>query len=179
MKTNILCAIFALAFVMSGCRSSKSPIDTFVMPCSEQVSENGVIHAWASGQSDSKTAARQKAQINALADLATKLNASVGATTDKYISTLGEGEQANKSKTFLNTKIQSTVKQTLTNAKIICDQWTEDKATGQFTNYIMMEINGKEYMDLLFEELSKNREVTIDKEILNKLFLENIEKSNK
>lgn len=178
MRTNIICAIFALAFIICGCGSSKkSPIKTFVMPCSEYKSGDGVLRAWAVGVSDSKTSARKKAQMTASADLAASLSNTIKNTTEKYITSLGEGNLKNETKSFLNNQIKSIVNQTITGATIVCDQWTEDKATGQFSNYIAMEIKGEDYMNLLYEEISKNQNIAIDKNLLNKLFLENIGKS--
>ena len=56
MKKILLFAICAIAAIsISSCRSSKnekSPIKTYVMPCSEHVSSDGVLRAWASGRSD-------------------------------------------------------------------------------------------------------------------------------
>ena len=56
---------------MSSCGSSKkvekSPIKTFVMPCSQLVSSDGVLRAWAVGKSDNENTARKKAQTEAAA----------------------------------------------------------------------------------------------------------------
>lgn len=184
MKTYILFASMLLgSMCLYSCGSSKkaekSPIETFVMPCSELKSGDGILRAWGSGKSDSETSARKKAQVTAAADLAAMLSRTVNATTEEYTASLSEGQLPTGTKSFLSDKTQMTVAKTLTNATIACDRWTKDEATGQYTNYIVLEIDGEDYLALLKEELNKKKDVSVDMELLEKLFLKHIENSNK
>ena len=177
MKRIIVYAsIIGSTCVLGSCSSSKkiekSPIDTYVMPCSDLKSGNGVIRAWASGSSDNEMAARKKAQAAASAELAAILEKTVKTTTEDYTSTLSEG-QASESKSFFNEKTQITVEKTLKGATIVCDRWVKDEKTGQHTNYIVMELRGEEYLKSLYEEMSKGS--SIDKVLLEKLFMKNID----
>lgn len=175
-KTVLYGAILGCICLLGSCGSSKkiekSPVDTYVMPCSELKSGDGVIRAWASGNSDNEMTARKKAQAAASAELAAMLEKTVKTTTEDYISTLSEG-QASESKSFFNEKTRITVEKTLKGATIVCDRWVKDEKTGQHTNYIVMELRGEEYLKSLYEEMSKVS--SIDKALLEKLFIENID----
>ena len=83
--------------------------------------------------------------------------------------------EANKaaSKSFLSDRTKITVDKTISGATIICDRWNKDE-NGQYTNYIVLELKGAEYLKALYEELSKNQEVQIDKQLLEELFMKNI-----
>lgn len=181
MKSYKYYAILALnVFVLCSCGSSKriekSPVETFVMPCSEMVSGNGVLRAWASGKSDNETAARKKAQIAASADLAAMLGKVVRATTEDYTTNLSENKMG-LSKSLLNDKTKVIVEQSLKGATIVCERWVEDDSTGQFTNYLVMELRGEEYLKSLYEELKKSGITEVDKDLLKDLFLKNIDKN--
>lgn len=183
MKSYKYYAILALnVFVLCSCGSSKriekSPIETFVMPCSEMVSGNGVLRAWASGKSDNETAARKKAQIAVSADLAAMLGKVVQATTEDYTTNLSENRMG-LSKSLLDDKTKVVVEQSLKGATIVCDRWVKDDSTGQYTNYLVMELQGEEYLKSLYEELKKSGVTEIDKDLLEDLFLKNIDKSVK
>lgn len=180
MKKILLFTMCAIAaFTFSSCRSSKnekSPIKTYVMPCSEHVSSDGVLRAWASGSSDNETAARKKALASASAELAAILTKTVNSTTEDYTSSLNEGVNG-MSKSFLSEKNKITVEKTLSGATIVCDRWNKDE-NGQYTNYIVLELKGKEYLKALYEELSKESNSEINKELLEELFIKNINSSN-
>lgn len=179
MKKIILFAVCVLAMAtFSSCRSSKekSPIKTFVMPCSEYTKGDGALRAWASGASDNETTARKKALATASAELAAMLSKTIKQTTEDYSSALTEGENV-LSKSFMNDKVKITVEKSIEGATIICDRWNKDE-NGQYTNYIVLELKGNDYLKALYEELSKNSDVSLDKELLQKLFLENINKNS-
>lgn len=180
MKKLHCISLLLLFLCLCSCGSSKkvekSPIKTFVMPCSELVSGNGVLRAWASGRSDNETAARKKAQAAAAAELAAMLSRTVQATTEDYTTALS-GADRSESRSLLNDKVKISVNETLKGATIACDRWTHDEATGQYTNYIVMELQGEEFLKILYETLGSSRQ--IDRELLRKLFMENIDKSAK
>ena len=179
MKKIILFAVCVLAMAtFSSCRSSKekSPIKTFVMPCSEYTKGDGALRAWASGASDNETTARKKALATASAELAAMLSKTIKQTTEDYSSALTEGENV-LSKSFMNDKVKITVEKSIEGATIICDRWNKDE-NGQYTNYIVLELKGNDYLKALYEELSKNSDVSVDKELLQKLFFENINKNS-
>lgn len=180
MKNLTWIVVVLLAFVLGSCASEKkvqkSPIKTFVMPCSQLVSSDGVLRAWAVGKSDNENTARKKAQTAAAAELAALLSRTVQATTEEYSTALAGGEQA-ESRSLLKDKVKVTVSETLQGATIACDQWTHDKATGQYANYLVLELQGEEFMKMLFERLGKNSKV--DQELLRKIFLQQIEQVGK
>ena len=163
-----------------GCSSSKkvekSPIKTYTMPCQEYVSGEGALRAWASGTSDSEMTARKKAQIAAAAGLASQLQRTLLATVEDYTTTLGKAMTA-ESKTFFNERIKSVTSQTLKGTAIVCERWHKDETTGQYTNYMVMELRGEEYLEQVYNQLQKSGTTGVDKQLLEKLFIENINKS--
>lgn len=179
-KILVWSATVFTALTMVGCGSAnkvaKSPIATYVMPCSEYVSGDGVLRAWAIGKSDSEATARKKAQSMASAELAAMLAKTVATTTEDYTTALSEGLVA-ASRSLLNETSKQTVEKTLSGATVICDRWNKDEQSGQYTNYIVMELKGDEYLKNLYEELSKNSTLSVDQALLQKLFFKNIEES--
>lgn len=179
-KILVWSAAIWMGVAIVGCGSSKkahkSPIATYVMPCSEYVSGDGVLRAWAIGKSDNEATARKKAQAMASAELAAMLAKTVATTTEDYTTALSEGLVA-ASKSLLSEKSKQTVEKTLSGATIVCDRWNKDEQSGQYTNYIVMELKGDEYLKNLYEELGKNSSVSIDQTLLRKLFFKNIEES--
>ena len=168
-----------VALCVTGCKSSKqaiepkSPIPTYEMPCADMVSGNGLLRAWALGRSDSEATARKKAQANASAELAAMLKKTVESTTEDYTAALTEGMDA-ASKSFFSEKIKVSVNKSVSGAVIVCDQWHKDEQTGLFTNYIVMELSGEEYLKTLYQELGKNTSVNVDKALLERLFTKHI-----
>ncbi len=181
MRIYLFYAVLVLGAVsFSSCGSSKkiekSPIETIVMPCSEMVSGNGVLRAWASGKSDSEMAARKKAQVSAATDLAATLERIVGALIEDKWVTVSE-TNAGMSKSLFTEKATLSVKQTLKGATIVCDRWVKDEVTGQYTNYIVMELRGEEYLKQLYDNIGNDGGVSIDKELLKKEFFKLIDES--
>lgn len=176
---KIYAVVTFVTMVLSSCGSSKkmekSPIETFVMPCSDMVSGDGLLRAWASGKSDNEMTARKKAQTAASADLAAMLEKMVKATTEDYTTNLAEG-RTGLSKSLLNDKTKIAVNQSLKGAKIVCDRWEKNDSTGQYTNYLVLELRGEEYLKSLYEELKNSGITEVDKELLKTLFFKNIEK---
>jgi hypothetical protein len=65
----------------------------------------------------------------------------------------------------------------LKGAAIVCDRWNKDESTGQYTNYMVMELRGEEYLKALYKELDKNSSMSVDRKLLDKMFLEQINKN--
>lgn len=148
------------------------------MPCSEHVSNDDVLRAWASGTSDNESTARKKALASASAELGAMLSKTIESTTEQYTTALVEGENG-ISKSYLNEKAKIVVETVLSGATIVCDRWNKNNENGQYTNYIVLELKGKDYLDALYKELSKNNSGTLDKELLEKLFIKNVNESLK
>lgn len=184
MRKIFYCIEFAAAaLLLTSCGSSKklaqqSPIETFSMPCVEYTSGEGALRAWASGKSDNQMAARKKAQVSATAQLAAMLEQTIETTTKEYTSNITDNNVGG-SKSLLNEVSKVSVKKSLQGATILCDKWTKDEATGQYTNYIVMELKGETYLESLYSELSQKPDVSINKEELEKLFMKHINEVNK
>jgi hypothetical protein len=181
MRTMMIYAILVLGVLsLNSCVASKkiekTPIETFVMPCSEMVSGNGVLRAWASGKSDSEMSARKKAQMAAAADLAATLERIVEALIEDKSVIMSNADQG-ISKSFFSEKATLTVKQSLKGVAIVCDRWVKDEVTGQYTNYLVMELRGDEYLKLLYNEIDKDGKTAIDKRKLEEQLFKLINES--
>jgi hypothetical protein len=177
MKKYTLFIILAIAAIsFSSCSSKRSPIKTFVMPCSECVKSKDAIRVWASGTSDDETTAHKKAMATASAELASVLSKTVNTITEQYTTALNEGRQG-QSKTLFNEKNIIEVNRVINGATIVCDEWTKSE-NGQYTNYIVLELKGNKIVEAIGNEVETARE-SVDKELLNSLFQKNLQETNK
>ena len=112
------------------------------------------------------------------AELAAILAKTVESTTEEYSTILSEG-MSSESKSLLTDKTKITVNQTLAGATIVFDRWDKDEKTGQFINYIVLELKGDDYLKNLYKELEKNDAVTVDRDLLQRLFLKHIDENSK
>ena len=166
------------AMLFTSCGASKtlaqtSPVETFVMPCSEFKTGDGILRAWASGVSDNQMAARKKAQNAAVAQLAAMLNQVVESTTTDLSTNLTDSNTG-LSKSLMNEAVTIVVKQTLQGATVACDKWAKDDATGQYTNYVVMELRGEAYLEALYSVLEKSGNTSYDRKQLEELFLKHL-----
>lgn len=180
MKKIAYVMVAVVALSMTACGSSKkvereSPIETFVQPCSELKTADGMLRAWGMGRSDNETTARTKAKMQASAELAEQLQQVVLATAEDYTTELSGGIDA-ASKRLLESTVKTVTKQTLTGTVIVCDEWHKDEQTGLITNYVTMEIDGEEFLNNLYKKLEDNKLVNVDKELLTRLFMKQIGK---
>jgi len=114
----------------------------------------------------------------ASAELAAILAKTVESTTEEYSTILSEG-MSSESKSLLTDKTKITVNQTLAGATIVFDRWDKDEKTGQFINYIVLELKGDDYLKNLYKELEKNDAATVDRDLLQRLFLKHIDENSK
>ena len=172
-----LTSFFAIFLLATSCKSTKktikkSPIDTYIQPCSDLVKSDTLLRVWAMGRSDSETTARKKAMTMAYSDLASMLEKTVGSMVEEYGTILSEGKQA-ASKELLLQKTVTTSNQIIKGARIVCDQWANEEATGQYVNYIVMEINPDTYIRMLSDEI-KGTGNAVDDVLLKDLFIKHI-----
>lgn len=113
----------------------------------------------------------------AYADLAGMLEKTVGSMVEEYSATLSEGKQG-ASKELLLQKTITTSNRVVKGARIVCDQWANDEETGQYANYIVMEINPDIYIRMLSDEIKKTGN-TVDEALLKELFIKYINKGQK
>lgn len=177
-----LTLLLSILLFAASCKSSKdtakkSPINTYVQPCSDLIQSDTIMRTWAMGRSDSETTARKKATTMAYADLASMLEKTVGSMVEEYSATLSEGKQA-ASKELLLQKTITTSNRVVKGARIVCDQWANDESTGQYANYIVMEITPDTYIRMLSDEMKKAGN-TVDDALLKELFIKHINQGKK
>lgn len=170
----VLMAIAAATFC--SCSSTKSPIKTFVMPCSDCVKADDALRVWASGTSDNETTAHKKAMATASAELAAILSKTVNTITEQYTTELTEGREG-QSKSLLDEKIIISVKQTISGATVVCDEWTKDE-NGQYTNYIVMELKGSKIIEAITKSIEGGNS-NVNLELLKKLLQNSIKEAGK
>lgn len=183
MKKLLLIALAASAVIMivPGCGTArktigKSPVETFPMPGTDYLSGNGLIRAWGIGKSNSESVARKKAKLNASSELASTLESVVSSTLDNYVAALSENSTS-EYRSLLVGKTSITAQQALSGAVIIYDRWEKDESTGEYTNYIVMELKGEQYINLLYKTLDTDLE--FNKDLFNNFFLESIDLQGK
>lgn len=167
-------SLILLLFFLASCKSTKntakeSPIKTYIQPGSDLVQSDTTLRAWSMGRSDSETTARKKAITMAYSDLAGMLERTVASMVEEYTTTLSEGNQAT-SKELLLQKSIITSNRVVNGAKIIYDKWATDDKTGQYVNYIVMEIDPNTYIRILSNEIEKTGN-SVDSSLLKELFI--------
>lgn len=164
---------------MTSCGTSQkaveqTPVSTYVQPCSECLNQENTLRGWGVGKSDSQATARKKAQAMASADLAAQLQKTVRTAIENYSAVLSEGN-ASASKALLVEKTEIIVNQTLRGVTTICDRWAEGETAGQYTNYLVLEINPEAYIKAVSDALTSGG-VSVDGNLLRELFLKEIGK---
>ncbi len=176
MKKILFWALsLTLLMGVAGCATNKvakSKEKTFVMPCSEYVKPEGALSAWASGTSDDQSTARKKAMAAASAQIAAQIAKTVETTTEDYAAALKDAD-SNISKSLLIEKSKILVSQTIKGATIVCDQWHKAD-DGKYTNYIVMELQGTDFLEMIYQTLTKQENEAFNKALLEKIFLENL-----
>lgn len=172
-----LTVLLSVLLFAASCKSSKdlvkrSPVDTYIQPCSDLAQSDTILRAWAMGRSDSETTARKKALTMAYADLAGMLEKTVGSMVEEYSTILSEGRQG-ASRELLLQKTITTSNKVVKDARIVCDQWANDEASGQYTNYIVVEIHPDTYVRMLSDEMKKTG-TSVDDTLLKELFIKHI-----
>lgn len=177
MKKYTFFVIMAMAAAtFCSCGSTKSPIKTFVMPCSDCVKADDALRVWAAGTSDSETTAHKKAMATASAELAALLSKTVNTITEQYTTILNDGREG-QSKSLLDEKSIIAVKQVINGATIVCDEWTQNEK-GQYTNYIVLELKGNKIIEAITKS-AETEERKVEQELLNKLFQKNLQEAGK
>lgn len=176
----IILAAFALASCGTTGKVAQKSVKTYVQPGSDLLDAPNVLRAWAMGSSDSEMTAKKKAMASATAELARMLNSAVSSTIKDYCVSLSDSD-ASASKEFLSQKTEIVIKQLLQGVRPIFDQFEPANSNGMFTNYVVLELSGEDFVKKLVESLNTtkaNNNPSIDQKLLNDLFLKTIN-SNK
>lgn len=170
---KLIYTVFA-SVCMCSCGSSqkieKSPVQTYVQPCSEM--PKSVLRTWAVGKSDSEATARKKAQAMAASQLATQMEQMIENLVD-----VKNVDVAGTSKDIFAEKAKISVKKALKGTVITCDRWVKDEKTGVYANYIVMEIDRETYLKILNVEL-EDKELKYDRTLLEKAIEELLDKED-
>ncbi len=180
-KIVLILMAVTFVFTVSSCGSTKevssSSVKTFSQPGADLVSGNGLIRGWGMGKADNEAVAHRKAQMEASAALSRALEHTFDSTTKEYMDDVSEGD-VSRSMTILEEKMESHISKVLKGAVIIFDRWAEKTENGQYTNYIVMELKGEDFLEELYKEAEKN-DVELDKKLLRELLLKQIDEAGK
>lgn len=179
-KTMIAVSLALLAVSCGTAKKAveKSPVETYIMPGSEYKSGEGMIRAWGIGKSDNEATARKKARINATAEMAETISRIFESTIENYTTEVTDGDISG-SKSALIEKSKMTIKETINGAAIIYDRWGKDSESGQYVNYIVLELKGNDYLNTLFKKLDSKTLNSLDRNLLERLFMKTIENAGK
>ena len=180
-KIALVLMAVAFVFTVSSCGSTKevssSPVKTFSQPGADLVSGNGLIRGWGMGKADNEAVAHRKALMEASAALARALELTYDSTEKEYMDDVSQGNSS-RSMTILGGKQEARISRVLNGAVIIFDRWAEKTEDGQYTNYIVMELKGEDFLEELYKEAEKN-DVELDKKLLRELLLKQIDEAGK
>lgn len=168
------------AILLVSCGTSRKvaqkPVKTYVQPGHDLLDAPDVLRAWAVGTSDSEMTAKKKAVAAASSELARMLNSAVKTTIEDYCVSLTEGEVA-ASKEFLSQKCTIVSEQLLVGVRTIFDQWEPADADGMHKNYVVLELSAEEFIKKLLDSIEQTqgpKKVNIDKQLLNELFIKQV-----
>lgn len=179
MKKVLFAVVIAL-FAVS-CASKKAAYQGDVevaIPCSgtEFQSNNKVFRAQGMGYSNDMQTAKNKALMNARAELATSISSTIKRVVDNYSSSyqLGQNEEA---KSKFQDLARLVVNQELQGSIVICDKMMKTPE-GQFRSYVAIELGGPEVANKIGNAVKDDEKLRIDYEYekFKKVFEEEMNK---
>lgn len=178
-KLGLTKALFAVvviagAFTLGSCGGSKKVSDglgkKIVIPCSgpDFASSKTHFRGTGIGESTNLSAAKRKANVDARATLATGINSTIKAVTDRYTQDITVGEASEFAEKFED-MTRSVVNQELNNMAIACDETRQ--LDGKYIVYMAVEIAKDELLNKVSQSISKDDKLKLD---YDKMKFENI-----
>ena len=178
-KLGLTKALFAVvviagAFTLGSCGGSKKASDglgkKIVIPCSgpEFASSKTHFRGAGIGESTNLSTAKRKANTDARATLATGINSTIKAVTDRYTQDITVGEASEFAEKFED-MTRSVVNQELNNMAIACDETRQ--LDGKYIVYMAVEIAKDELLNKVSQSISKDDKLKLD---YDKMKFENI-----
>lgn len=179
MKKVLFVAVIALLAVGCAKKTAANPGDVEVsIPCNgpEFKSTKDAFRALGMGYSNDMQIARNKALLNARAELATSINSTMKRVADNYASSyqMGQDEEAkgkfqDLARTVVNQILQGTI--------VVCDKMMRTQE-GQFRSYVVVELVGSDLVEKIANGVKNDDKLRIDYEYekFKKVFEEEMSK---
>lgn len=166
MKKVLFAVVIALVAV--SCASKKEAAfkgdREVTVPCSgpEFQSTKDVFRASGMGYSNDMQIAKNKALMNARAELATSISNTMKRVVDNYASSYQMG-QSEEAKSKFQDLARMVVKQELQGTIVICDKMMQTQE-GQFRSYVTVELGGPEIANKIANAVKNDDKLRIDYE---------------
>lgn len=168
IQNSILAAALILGIGVTFTSCKKKPIEksppvgevTILEKCTGQqyFSDKNTFRATATGESMDRETAKKKARSNANAELAKTIKVTMKIVGDNYVNSSEFNNREEVTETF-NEMSRTVVDQELQGAMKICDELTQNTATGNYIAYIAIELSGTKLADSYNDKLSKDERI--------------------
>ena len=157
-----------LAGGMTACKKKKEVVEAtpqgltrIVEYCAEFKSDDTYIRSNGSGTSENSNIAREKAKTLALGRLSEQLSVVVKGVRDQYLNSrmLGQDEEAVDRFEGL---VRTVTNQEIKGAKEVCNELTQENATGNYVYFIALELSGESLVNAYHQALSEDERLRID-----------------
>ncbi|MDX9770843.1 MAG: LPP20 family lipoprotein [Tenuifilaceae bacterium] len=176
-KLQLIKALFAIvviagAFTFASCgkKTSDGLGKKIEIPCagSKYAADRSHFRGTGMGESTNLSTAKRKASVDARAALATGINSTIKAVTDRYTQDITVGD-ANEFAEKFEDMTRSVVNQELNNMAVICEETRQ--LEGKYVVYMAVEIAKDELLNNVNNSISKDDRLRLD---YDKMKFENI-----
>ncbi|MDY0253027.1 MAG: hypothetical protein RBR30_01320 [Tenuifilaceae bacterium] len=176
-KLQLTKALFAIvviagAFTLASCgkKTSDGLGKKIEIPCSgsNYAADRSHFRGTGVGESTNLSTAKRKASVDARAALATGINSTIKAVTDRYTQDITVGD-ANEFAEKFEDMTRSVVNQELNNMSVICEETRQ--LEGKYVVYMAVEIAKDELLNNVNNSISKDDRLRLD---YDKMKFENI-----
>ncbi|MDX9845469.1 MAG: LPP20 family lipoprotein [Tenuifilaceae bacterium] len=164
-KALFAVVVIAGAFTLASCGGGKKLTDglgtKIVIPCSDNDFPSTRTHFRGTGMGESTnlSAAKRKASTDARAALATGINSTIKAVTDRYTQDITVGD-ANEFNEKFEDMTRSVVNQEINNMATVCSE-TRQK-DGTYIVYVAVEVAKDELLNKVTQSISKDDRLRLD-----------------
>lgn len=183
IKNLLIIAVAATGMIFTSCKKEKEATtpankdaELMEIPCqSEGSSDKDFFRADASATSQDMNLSREKALTNTKQRVASLIETKIKSVTDRYVNETEFNQNSQFEQKFEN-MTREVVKQTLRDVSITCEK-TYKEANGKFTTYLALEVNKKELLEGIDNQLTKDQKLQVDydKQKFEEIFNEEME----
>lgn len=164
----LILSVFIYTFISCGSskkiameKQSASLGEEVMIPCSDEEyhTDKEYFRATGIGLSTDLSTSKQKANLNASANLAASINKLIKRVADQYVNEREVADKGEFSRKFEEIT-REVVKQEIINLAIVCSK-TFNKE-GKYTTYMAVEVNRSEVVDKVENKLSKDEKINQD-----------------
>lgn len=164
-KALFAVVVIAGAFTLASCGGGKKVSDglgtKIVIPCSDNDFPSTRTHFRGTGMGESTnlSTAKRKASTDARAALATGINSTIKAVTDRYTQDITVGS-ANEFAEKFEDMTRSVVNQEINNMATVCSETRQKEGT--YIVYVAVEVAKDELLNKVTQSISKDDKLRLD-----------------